>query len=79
MHIATRGSVGAQTPGMITVDATALPSCPKCTRVDAQGDVSRLRITSPRASFSDLVVDDVRVQVRNGPPRMVRWDILRLH
>jgi hypothetical protein len=66
-------------PGSLTeVDAADLPGCSSCFVAGAEGDVDRLRVNGEEVSDSDVAVSDLELRSSGGPPRRIRWDVLRL-
>jgi hypothetical protein len=77
---ATRVAASAGNPdGLASSTADAIADCASCYVDDAIGDVTRVRANTAAASTGGMLhVDDVELTVAGGPPRRVRWEILRL-
>ncbi|APR74789.1 Alpha-xylosidase [Minicystis rosea] len=57
---------------------SAISDCASCFVTSSDGDVNRLRANSSLASGSELRIADLKLTVKGGPARRVRWDVLRL-
>ena len=78
----TTSSAGPSTLAQVTAEQVALctgrPASEGCFVVGDEGMVSRLRVTTPLATDSDLVHDDVELHVGKGNvARRIRWDVRR--
>ncbi len=65
-------------PPLPTVRPDEIDACALCTYAAHEGDVDRLRANGALATDSSIAVEDVRLSATGGPPRRVRWDVLRL-
>lgn len=75
---ASRGPADQGNPGgLAEVTAAEVGTCASCFIASKEGDVSRIRVSSEMAATSDISIQDVRLTVKGGPPRRMRWDILR--
>ncbi|HSO34813.1 MAG TPA: TIM-barrel domain-containing protein [Labilithrix sp.] len=82
--VARRKAGSAGPSGLVEVAPEQVATCAGrlysegCFTVRDEGMVSRLRVTTPLATTSDLVHDDVELHVAKGPvARRIRWDVLR--
>ena len=65
------------TPEQVAL-CSGLAASSGCFAVGDEGMVSRLRVTTPLATDSDLSLDDVELRVAKGSVlRRVRWDVMR--
>ncbi len=72
---AKRIATNAGNPDALTpVTADRLPACSACYFADVAGDVQRIRANGTAA----VRIEDVELAVSGGPPRRVRWEVLRL-
>jgi alpha-glucosidase (family GH31 glycosyl hydrolase) len=77
--VAERAPGDAGNPGgLAEVMASAVADCASCFVATSEGDVDRLRVNSALASGSTITIADVKLTVKGGPARRVRWDVLRL-
>ena len=83
--VARRKAAGGVASGYADVPIEQLPMCEGkpadqgCVHAAEEGMVSRLRLTTPLASVSDVAHDDVELSAHGPLARRIRWDVLRLH
>ena len=82
--VARRTTNRGAASGLADVPPASLPMCESlpeiagCKSARSEGGVDRLGITTPLASSSHIVEDDVELDVTGAVPRRVRWDVMRL-
>ncbi len=75
---ATRGADAGNPDALLEVDDTEIDACSSCFVTDVAGELARLRANGEEAVASTVTVSDVVLEASGGPPRRVRWEILRL-
>ncbi len=63
---------------LASVAADQIADCSACFVAGPAGGVDRLQVNSSYAAGSDVTEGDVRLTVKGGAMRRVRWDVLRL-
>jgi len=75
---AARGADAGNPNQLTETTAMDLADCASCFLESADGDVSRLRANGEVVSDSEVDVSDLVLRAEGGPPRRIRWDVLRL-
>jgi alpha-glucosidase (family GH31 glycosyl hydrolase) len=75
---ADRGTPQGNQSNLATVTADQVASCSGCVVVNAEGGVSRVRVTTPLLTTSNITYDDVTLIASGPTARRVRWDVRRL-
>jgi alpha-glucosidase len=58
---------------------TGKPASEGCLDAGNEGMVSRLRVTTPLATATDVAHDDLELSAKGPVARRIRWDVLRAH
>jgi len=69
---------GGNVAGLDEVDSNQIADCSECFVTSSEGDIERLRVNTGLTESSELAIEDVRLTVRGGAVKRVRWDVLRL-
>jgi alpha-glucosidase (family GH31 glycosyl hydrolase) len=75
---ADRGMPQGNQSNLATVTADDIASCSGCVVVNAEGGVSRVRVTTPLLPTSNLTYDDMTLIASGPTARRIRWDVRRL-
>lgn len=78
LEAARLASDGGNPGGLGEVVPGDIEACAKCFTATSEGDVARLRVNSELGAGSAIDLADLRLTVKGGPARRVRWDILRI-